>query len=743
MTGIIQAEAFPRWLELTGVDPSHFDESAKDFGGSFTIGSYDSTKQAVAIHECLSIPDNELTAQLMLARYLADYAARTQFTLEKMLANPQVVQRKWDLAREISDILESAPLVDQRAGFAGALQEAMKHYGVGERPDVEALLEDDIELAQLRRDAYYGIDQMRMSQFLKGEVGSGERPRYNTVIRRWWRMEDLLASHTVLPEGVSLNLVCPSAAHELFFCFVLRRGANLFILDDAPDRTHPLQASMTRSPGRALADRMAKFWFPYELANVSMDDKGKAQVRREQSTSLDLPDRYKDLCRILGQVSDLPPHELVWTVMMLDRIVDRFWNPEFTLPQLPISYAAGHLRAGAASLLEAAQEAGLPVVVNTAPLVAVPDLSLADVASMHTQPNAKAVLGDVHHMGDRQWLEDRYANQVPQEAINLVSATGTEVARLTHEVQVEILSADQAQNLERSAFGRDNTALATFTQMDPTTFGTPERLIADRGFLARYNYAKSINALAAREFNTRKEEVRTWLFERYSARQDFLLNLAGVTATAPLVITDWNPGEGPHPPFRLESGGFASGYFGVDNKDGSPFGNWRHKESGHQHTLGVLEAMKQEEGSYGQTAFLPIIGEAGARKVRQKVVCRVNGTAPTYWFAVRPTNARELAWVLGMEVADLPDVLRHYNALSTDHANSILDRIDPMLWVLNDPWLKVNLGVRLALSKRGLAQVQKQATPVDVSSLHSSTMQVYRGEAAPPAVNTPSRRPAF
>ena len=51
------------------------------------------------------------------------------------------------------------------------------------------------------------------------------------------------------------------AAHDTFFCFAVRRGARLYLLDDAPEYAHPLESQMSRSPGRRLAERPANLFF--------------------------------------------------------------------------------------------------------------------------------------------------------------------------------------------------------------------------------------------------------------------------------------------------------------------------------------------------------------------------------------------------------------------------------------------------------------------------------------------------
>lgn len=724
-------EAFPLWLDLVGVDRAHFDARAKEFeGGSKTIGQWDAIRTSLSIHECFSIPDDELTAQLMLGRALNEFTSDIPLTLATLLNAPETIQRELDLARGIRAVLDRDEVMMQRAGFAATLSKALTHYGAQDRADVQELLEDDEMLAQLRRDSYFGVDTLRIHQFLEGDAGQGGRPGYNTRIRRWWNMEDLLAAHAYLPEGVSLNVVQPALDHEIFFCFAVRRGAKLYLLHDAAENSHPLQGMMTRRKDRALGRRMAKFWFPYEMAGVETSEDGQeANLRGENSTALDLPNRFSNRCSIMGHVSDLPPAELLWTIMMFDRIMDSFWSELVPLPVLPLSYAAGHLRSDSISLLEDAKAAGLPVVLSTPATMALPALERTDIEILHTKEEGIKALGEMGRLHDRQWLVDRYGPSVPDEAFNLISSgENDQLARLTHQGQLEVLDNPNHDKMETDRFFGRSQALIDLNQLDRAHFGTAQELQADRQFIARHNYASSIYALAKREYDQRRDEVREWLSERYDTRKDFLLSLAPAAAKDELTIYDWTEDQAPEY-YSLE----ARQFNGRTLTEGKPSHYGRrhgHKETpeAHVHSLGLVEPSKSEGSSLDQaSAFIPFL--RSAIPVRGSAMkCAVTGAAASYWLAFRPSNAVELAWILGVDRKDLPDVLRNHGAMTTPHGNNILNRIDPMLSRVDNPWHKLELGIRLPLSKRGLAQLEKSAKPIDLSILQSATIKLYTGE---------------
>ena len=88
-------------------------------------------------------------------------------------------------------------------------------------------------------------------------------------------------------------------------------------------------------------------------------------------------------------------------------------------------------------------------------------------------------------------------------------------------------------------------------------------------------------------------------------------------------------------------------------------------------------------------------------------MCYLNGTKASYWVVFYPATAEELAVLAGCSVAELPEVLRHWHLFETYAGNSILDRIDPMLWRVDNPWVKLNMAVRFGFSKRGMKKVDE------------------------------------
>ena len=718
----IQTQAFPRLLQLMQVDPAYFDLSTPEDQAprSFRWDNWDFLRQAKRVHDAFALSDGELTAQLLLSGVLADVQKETAFTLAEILKDPTEFESMRQWSREIRAILNSDRAVEDRVAFSEVLEEALKHYGVQDNEEVRQIIDNDFALGELRFNALNAVHNLRLTQFLQGAPGDGPRPRYNTVVRRWWSLDHMLAAQTTFPEGVSLNVVTAGSAHDLFFCYAVRRGGNLYLMHDAPEYSHPLQSGRSRRPDRALADRVNKFYFPYELANVYMSSNGREanpieEMAGHRVTALEILGKKDDLSRVVGTIADLPATEMIWNAMMFDLIMDKFWGP-VPLPTLPVSYTAAQLKTDGQLLLETAQAAGLPVVANASAVVAVPDLTVADVANLHLGDNATQTLGATSASQMFKWMEERYGHLVTDEAVNPV-ADGKLLPRLAHEGQFEMVSVEE-HGREVSIMDRDK-APTRLEALALDSFGTAEELKADRGFLARHNYAKALSKFAKMEFKDVHKEMREWVGHAYQERKEFFLSLVPAAHAKELVVHDWNAADP-----RLE-GIEIHPVLGTRFTAEAPNGS-RGSHRGVRHLLGVVtETADAATLSYSNT-YLPYGNES---RSNWKPSCLVTGAVVTYYAQFVPSNSQELAWLLGKDVEELPEILRNYNRLDMRLGNSILNRVDPMVADIHNPWDETVFAVRFGLSKRGLAQLLKNPGPApDLSSLQYGNARVFTGE---------------
>lgn len=63
-------------------------------------------------------------------------------------------------------------------------------------------------------------------------------------------------------------------------------------------------------------------------------------------------------------------------------------------------------------------------------------------------------------------------------------------------------------------------------------------------------------------------------------------------------------------------------------------------------------------------------------------------------------------------IEDMPDVLQHWNKYEPYVGNHILNRIDPLEWMIENPWLELNTKIQIHLSKRAFNNLKKLEKPI-------------------------------
>jgi len=702
-------EAISLWEELTGVAPP--DEKGY-WGSSAGMNTWAIRDTYKALKEALELDPTEITATLLLKRFVEEYMKEATTSLNDMLRNPEQAMKQMASAKKLLDILDREEIVSARDNFIAGLTRGLAAYGAADRDDVKAVLAKHDDIAILRRDALRSLANLRCDQFLEGDSEAADyRPVYVNDVHLWWNVNSLLKAMTSLPSGVSLNLIRDPNAYESYFAFAIRNGGNLFVLTDVPEHAHPLQSTMTRKPGREFDRRSAKNWFPYDLLGMEVDEKGDSyKPTHSEATGLVL---YQESTIPMMKIGAVPPHECIWITMMLDLIVMKFWKIGFKAKQL--SYTGEMIQVQNTLLIEAAK-ADLPAVIDKPlemPALTVDDMTLSEnldagqIGKMYDQPN--------------QWLLDRYKERITDESLNLLAGPG-EVRKLTVSKDgapeiAEYLPIEQGGKYDEN--GRHIWSTEQYKVdmrrtelqvLSGTKFGTPAELEADRRFLARYNVAKQVNMYALREYEERKEEVQKWFEKKVQANRENLIR--------------WALNEG----IYLNSGvfgGFASNSVsGVsyhldtqepdDTAGGSPGANKKKIVHGFIRHYDLITSSKHLD--YGDlmsrhAGFNLGTHHHDSRGRYTGEACAVNGAKASTSTIFFPSNSREIAVLCGCEVKDLPDVLQTWVKVDPYRGNSILDRIDPMVWKVRNPWEKLDLRVKVPFSISGRIKAQKTLGP--------------------------------
>jgi hypothetical protein len=702
-------EAITLWEEITGVAPP--DEAGFWKSGA-GMGTWAIRDTYTELKEALELDPSEVTATLLMSKFVEEYLKQAKTSVADLLDAPDDHIETLRKAKRLRELLSTPDIVKAREVFLLGLKAALARYGAAEREDVQKLLDNPASVAVLRRDALRSLNRLRVDQFLEGDSEAADyKPIFVNVIHRWWNINSLLKAMTTMPSGVSLNLIRDPHAYDSYFAFAIRNGGNLFVLTDVPEHSHPLQGQMSRKPGRDLDRRAQRNWFPYDLLGMEFDDKdGLVEKAYSDETAVAI---YQPDMIPLSKISETGPAETVWCVMMLDLIVAKFWRQNFRAKQL--SYT-GEMIKTAPVLLEHAKAAGLPIVIDRK--LEMPALTIEDVTEV-TKDDEKH-LGAIYEQPFK-WMEDRYKHLVPQEVINLIGAPNAKPLALDHKTgEIRALTAKEA---ERPFFQNEIEAAKLRTalqQMSSTKFGSPQELEADRRWLARYNVAEHIDRLAQTEFDARHKEVLAWYIKRAKANLPMLLTWAANDTI--WVDNGISAGAG----WSHEGGAGLARETAVEKPKswlGSGFDSDVGKRLSHTflrtHDLrekgDLWDSMARNVGTNLGGDFYKRVTRTTGRYYKRKVPdlrydgpsCAVTDAKASYAAIFYPVCPEEIAAICACAVADLPDVLQHWHKFDRYRGNSILQRIDPMVWNIHNPWLKLDLRVRIPLSIRGMAQIKK------------------------------------
>lgn len=669
--------ALTLWKQVTGVNPD---------GRSQTLGNWDIARTFESVQEAITLDPTEITATLLLTHFVNAYVAETEVPISQVLRNDPKLSERIDACRELYTLIERPEIVEIREAFVAAVASALKHYKADHRDDVQELLASPDRIAILRRDALRSIKNLKVDQFLDGEPSpASDRIVYNDSVHQWWNVNSLLAASARMPPGIALNLIRTPDEFQCFFCFSIRNGANLFVLSDVPEYSHPLQGQMSRRPDRELGARAARNWFPYDLLGLAYDEEeGRLYFKQAEGTAIT---PYQKDALPLRKISDLPANEIVWLVMMFDLIKERFWRAGYRAKEL--SYTAEMLKTDHA-LLDVAKTANLPVA-KYAPIRLAP-LAIADVA---VEALPKEAVGSLGHQTNR-WMEERYIGRIDPETINLVAPPEIAYAVVADGTinRKVVRGRDDGFDDGYYAFDRREPAVR-LEKVSSSTFGTRKSLSDDRLFIARYNLASQIDRMAKREYEERKKEIAEWYRSRIEANA---ANLVAWAANDAMWVCD----------------GKGVSFSGWHSNVGPA--RYVETEDGRTMYRSLVKHFDVTKDPYASSAgfFLP------AYDGRTRQLCWFHKVKASFHLTLCPGKPRELALFAGCTVDELPDVLRHFDLHRPYSGNSILDRIDPMEWHAQNPWIKMDFRIRIALSKRGMAEALRVKKMPDIPGLSTS-----------------------
>jgi hypothetical protein len=648
------AEALDLWQEIIGVTPD----------SSLNSNTLHHRREFNNLREALELDPTEITANLLLGSYARSHFRNTHVSQADLMADADGVLKQLEKPRRLLAILDRPEIIERRDQFIANVGQALEMYDAADRDDVKELLASHDKMAFLRRDALRSMAKLTVNQFLDGDPEDASiRPVYYRFVHQWFNINSMLDFAARQAPGVSLNLIRDPNDFQSYFCFAIRNGGRLFVLSDVPANAHPMQPMLSRRPDREMDERIAKNWFPYDLMGLAYNEEN-GQLYFDRSEQKALVVGQSDALP-LRPISKLSAPETIWIAMMFGLIVDRFWRRGHT--EKALSYTAEMVRVED-KMLTAAAKSGLPVK-GYAKIDAKP-LTLDQV--MHPDEEASKAYG-TRRSFDNLWLEERYGHLVSEESLNLISSP--ERLHTLALTSGEITDGRTRKSEHRLPHESRAVDQVKVEKLPSTFFGSKDKIEADRLFVARYNFAIQVDALARNEFEKRKDGIVTWYRSKVDANVETLKSWVGDYVLWVESHSDHSrfTGKGYHPSqgARLRSFAFP----------------WE------------LEDTYESRNNLGFGSYC--IGGWTNRGH----ICAVNETKATYAFTFCPANAKELSVVAGCSEEELPDVLRHYNLDEVRGGNQMLDRVDPAEWAIDNPWTSLDMRVHIFLSKRGFAKL--------------------------------------
>jgi len=712
------------WYELTGLDPN-----AK----SWKMGSYYIQSMTDDMIKSMDYDPSFITTYLLLDAYSTAYFKDAKVSVHEFDTDPDKIFDYMDKVREFKKLIRDPAITSVADEFTDQVRKALLSYNV-EADRIAEFIENRANLAYIRRDALKSINRLRSDHFLQGEVDPAEvKPVYNREVFGYWNVNSLIEHACSMPAGIALNLIRDPDELHSYFAFSIRNGGNMIMLTDIEEYAHPLGRYMSRRPDRDMANRAERNWFPYQLLAIKYDEKGnpyhdKYRAAQEQGLVPRQPTHF-----VLEKVANLGMGEIVWTTLMFDLIVEKNWrNP---IPQKELSYTNEMIRlTDQNTLIARAAGSNLPVV-GYQPLQLAP-LTPADVMTDALDERAIGKRWEDHdsRYGANRWMEERYGERVPSEVLNQIGSQdgsqlfiaagdgftapkpnrtgGGEVVPV--EGQVHKATTKGHLFYGETPLSHFDTKARTYglERVDGTLFGTREQIDADRKFIARVNFARAIQREADDEFLADRAKVLKWFTDRVTERIDLLLAYAHHD--------------------RVQKVRHRWGRFTQTYKDSDPDDKKRER-----YDFAVTNDLnrKLESYQYSRTTGEPIITfDQGHNRQPYYHRCYLTGAKASWQLAITPGCPADLAWMAGVEIEDLPMYLQHWNPGDGAYVgNSILDRIDPLEWKLDNPWDQVSFHVSIYLSKIGRKQVLKTlpAPEVpDVSHIYYGGITRQNGRSA-------------
>ena len=607
-----------------------------------TIGAVDKVKEA------LKLDPSGMTALKILRAQTEEYAQQVGYTIQEMADNPEEVLKRVQAFNSIRKAIQSLPYVDIHAKLSQRVIDAINAYGCM-TDKVKACLADESEMAYIQRDALRGIEELREDVFFKGAIDTIPC-KFNPALYLFWDINSLLRILGNSKEsGITLCLIQDTdQAEASHFGFAIKQGANLLLVSDKPRFDNPEQAHMQASRGgsRELGRRMERLRFPYTQFGTDVNYKGQATTELPGVNTL--APIQKEAIK-LADLKDLPADSIIWLVMVFDLLREKYWKKAHQLADKPLSYTGDMIEQPMALADGISQSLAIR---DYKPLQFTPFTSTKDVLTDQVEFRVKPTR-------QNEWMEQMYQDQVPVELLNPLPDQDPQLPK-------HLLTMPKDAGFVTERLHNEYVEKLETQKLRKTYWGTPAELKHTHVWVARKNFATTIEIAAKADFQKKIEEVKAWYKERVLKNLEFWLN-GLLTGTLELPV--------------LENSRYKGGW-NVEQRSKER----QLKNALHFCMRGEDENRKPTyyfNDAWGRALFL-FGGWADAR--RNTPLCFFQPKAAHELAYIFPECPEGIAAMAGCQVDELPVYLQNWFSSDQYHGNSILDDVDP-LETIENPWL--------------------------------------------------------
>lgn len=476
-------EKLDLWVKITGVNPSE-DNRKYTIYMDGRLSNYDIQKMNERIMNSLKYDETGLFADTYLKIYLKKFMNGKNVSFMELIENPDLQE----YLKDVRTLYDSVNNSNAEETVLNNMKTAMDFYNLSSD---KLTSEDVMSVVSSAKNCMNGklkLDQITKGSFADDEFkGSLDIYMYKSIgdVIRFAAKGDI--------SGISMCYICDDKNLERsFFAFVIRNGENLYILSDRPIYKHPLQAKMSRCPGRDMSERIEGNYFPYNsISGIDVSDlwgNGRYGVSKNDDNMA--PAVNNDCVRTkIGTFASLNQDEAFWAIYMFSLIKDRFYKEHIYLEDL--SFCEANIiydRLEENEKNEIALRLSIPYIEMK---------PVENPESIEMEYGRKS-----EHLYD--YLIDRYVNKVDINVFNLIKQRDKTLPMLTD---------------------NKSTYFRQYETLDLSSLRTEKELIYDQQWLARYNMAVSIGGMLNSDFDKNKDRVISEMLSMIINSAGYIINL--------------------------------------------------------------------------------------------------------------------------------------------------------------------------------------------------------------------------